>query len=67
MVRLQLSALTSEKRSGRREHRGMISLDCAVQYFINTLMKDTNYYEEVQLEVDTSFFPKLELLSTEAD
>lgn len=49
MVRLQLSALTSEKRFGRRGHRGTISLDCAVQYFINTLTKDTSYYEEVQL------------------
>lgn len=49
VVKLQLSALTREKRFGRRGHRGTISLDCAVQYFINTLMKDTNYYEEVQL------------------
>lgn len=49
VVRLQLTALTSEKRFRRKGHRGTISLDCAVQYFINTLMKDTNYCAEVQL------------------
>lgn len=31
VVKLQLSALTSEKRFGRRGHRGTINLDCAVQ------------------------------------
>jgi len=49
VVRLRLSALTCEERHGfgRRGCRETPSVDQAVQYFINTLMKDTNCYEGV--------------------